>query len=83
LSKPKPVGEWNEARIIQKNGHITLYFNGVKTFDGQVGDEAWKNMVANSKFKTWTGFMTSPNGKIAFQNHDHEVAFRNVKIRKL
>lgn len=83
LSKPKPVGEWNEARIIQKEGHLTLYFNGIKTFDGQVGSEEWKNMVANSKFKTWTNFMASPNGKIAFQNHNHEVAFRNVKIRKL
>lgn len=83
LSKPKPVGEWNEARIVQKDGRLTLYFNGIKTFDGQVGGEDWKKMVANSKFKTWTNFMTSPNGKIAFQNHDHEVAFRNVKIRKL
>lgn len=83
LSKPKPVGEWNEARILQKNGHLTFYFNGIKTFDGQIGSEEWKNMVANSKFKTWTDFMTSANGKIAFQDHGHEVAFRNVKIRKL
>lgn len=83
LSKPKPVGEWNLARIIQKNGHLTFYFNGIKTLDIQVGGEEWKNLVANSKFKTWPNFMTSPNGKIAFQNHDHEVAFRNVKIRKI
>jgi hypothetical protein len=83
LSKPKSVGEWNEARIIQNKGHLTLYFNGIKTFEGQIGSDAWKNMVANSKFKNWTNFMSSANGKIAFQNHDHEVAFRNVKIRKL
>ncbi len=83
LSKPKPVGEWNHARIIQNNGHLTFYFNGIKTLDVQQGTEEWKNMVANSKFKTWTNFMTSPKGKIAFQDHGHEVAFRNVKIRKL
>lgn len=83
LSKPKPVGEWNEARIIQNKGHLTFYFNGVKTVDVQEGSEEWKNMIANSKFKTWTNFMTSPSGKIAFQDHGHEVAFRNVKIKNL
>lgn len=83
LSKPKPVGEWNEARIIQNKGHLTFYFNGIKTVDVQEGSEAWKNMIANSKFKTWPDFMTSPKGKIAFQDHGHEVAFRNVKIRKI
>jgi hypothetical protein len=83
LSKPRPAGEWNEARIIQNKGHLTFYFNGVKTVDVQQGSEDWKNMIANSKFKTWTNFMTSPRGKIALQNHDHEVAFRNVKIRTL
>jgi len=81
LSKPKPVGEWNQARIIQNKGHLTFYFNGIKTVDVQEGSAEWKNMIANSKFKTWTNFMTSPRGKIAFQDHGHEVAFRNVKIR--
>lgn len=83
LSKPKPVGEWNHVEIIQKDGHLTFYFNGVKTLDVQQGSDEWKQMVANSKFKTWPGFMTSPEGKIAFQDHGHEVAFRNVMIKEL
>jgi hypothetical protein len=83
LSKPKPVGEWNEARILQNRGHLTLYFNGVKTLDVQQGSEAWKAMIANSKFKTWQNFALSPKGKIAFQDHGYEVAFRNIKIRQL
>ncbi|HEV8082974.1 MAG TPA: DUF1080 domain-containing protein [Chitinophagaceae bacterium] len=83
LSKPKPVGDWNTARIIQNKGHLTFYFNGIKTLDMQYGSDEWKNMVANSKFKTWPNFMTSPKGKIAFQDHGHEVAFRNVKIKML
>jgi hypothetical protein len=83
LSKPKPVGEWNVARIIQKNGHLTFYFNGIKTLDIQEGSDEWKNLVANSKFKGWPDFAATPKGKIAFQDHGHEVAFRNVKIRKI
>ena len=82
-SKPKPVGEWNNARIIQKAGHLTFYFNDIKTLDIQQGSDEWKKLIDSSKFKTWTDFATSPNGKIAFQNHGHEVAFRNIKIRKL
>jgi len=83
LSKPKPVGEWNEGRIIQKNGHLTLYFNGIKTLDMQQGSAEWKSLIDNSKFKTWKEFATSAKGKIAFQDHGYEVAFRNVKMRKL
>jgi hypothetical protein len=83
LSKPKPVGEWNQVRIIQNKGHLTFYFNGIITLDTQYGSDEWKNMVGNSKFKTWPNFMTSPKGKIAFQDHGHEVAFRNVKIKIL
>ena len=83
LSKPKPAGEWNVARITQNRGHLTFNFNGVKTLDVQQGSEEWKNMIANSKFKTWQDFAVSPKGKIAFQDHGYEVAFRNIKIKQL
>ena len=83
LSKPKPAGEWNQARIIQNNGHLQFYLNGVKTLDVQIGSDEWKAMIANSKFKNWKAFMTSPKGKIAFQDHGNEVGFRNIKIRPL
>ena len=83
MSKPKPVGEWNEAKIIQKKGHLTFYFNGFKTLDIKQGSEEWKTLVANSKFATWKDFATTPKGKIAFQDHGNGVAFRNVKIRRI
>ena len=82
-SKPKPVGEWNEARIIQNKGHLTFYFNGVKTLDVQQGTEEWKALIAASKFKTWKDFALTQKGKIAFQDHGNAVAFRNIKIRQL
>ena len=83
LSKPKPVGEWNEARIIQKAGNLTFYFNGIKTLDVQQGSEAWKALIENTKFKTWKDFATTPKGKIALQDHGYAVWFRNIKIREL
>jgi hypothetical protein len=82
-SKPKPVGEWNTAIIMQNKGQLTFYFNGVKTLDVMQGSEEWKSLIAASKFKTWQAFAQSPKGKIAFQDHGNEVAFRNIKIRLL
>jgi hypothetical protein len=85
-SKPKPVGEWNNARIIQKNGHITLIFNGITTYDGQIGSPEWNAMVAKSKFSKGTGYADwgkTTKGKIAFQKHPGSSSWRNVKIRPL
>ena len=83
LSNPKPVGEWNNVRIIQNNGHLIFKFNDIKTLDVQLGSDEWKTLIAGSKFKTWQNFAVTPKGKIAFQDHGHEVAFRNIKIRQL
>ena len=81
LSKPKPVGEWNQVRIVQNKGHLTFYLNEVKTADIQQGSDEWKKMVAGSKFATWPDFAKWPKGKIALQDHGNQVAFRNIKIR--
>ena len=83
LSKPKPVGEWNVAKIIQNKGHLIFYFNDVKTLDVQIGSEEWKKMIAESKFKTWQNFGVATKGKIALQDHGNKVGFRNVKIKQL
>lgn len=82
-SKPKPVGEWNNARIIQKDGHLTLIFNGITTYDGQIGSPEWNAMVARSKFKNYPNFAKVAGGRIAFQKHPGSSSWRNVKIRPL
>jgi len=65
VSKPHPVGEWNQVRIIQDKGHLTFYLNGIKTFEGQIGNDEWNNMVAHSKFagKSFTAFAKVAKGK--------------------
>lgn len=84
-SKPNPVGEWNNARIIQKNGHLTLIFNGITTYDGQMGSPEWNEMVAKSKFSrpNFADWGKVAAGKIAFQQHPGSSSWRNVKIRVL
>ena len=85
VSKPKPVGEWNQVRLIQNKGHLTFWLNGIKTYDGQIGSEEWNNLVANSKFKNkaFSNFAKVAKGKIALQQHPGSSEWRNIKIRLL
>jgi len=85
VSHPRPVGEWNDVRIIQNKGHLTFYLNDVKTFEGQMGSEEWNNMVANSKFKNkmFADFGKVSKGKIALQQHPGSSQWRNIKILEL
>jgi len=85
VSKPKPVGEWNQVRILQDKGKLTFWLNGTKTFEGQIGSEEWNHMVANSKFsnKAFSDFAKVAKGKIALQEHPGSSQWRNIKIRPL
>ena len=85
VSKPKPVGEFNQVRILQNKGHLTLWLNGIKTYEGQIGSEEWNSLVAKSKFAggAFTDFAKKPKGKIALQQHPGSSEWRNIKIRTL
>ena len=85
VSKPKPVGEFNQVRILQNKGHLTLWLNGIKTYEGQIGSEEWNSLVAKSKFaaETFTNFAKIAKGKIALQQHPGASEWRNIKIRTL
>jgi len=85
VSHPRPVGEWNDVRLIQHKGHLTFYLNDIKTFEGQMGSEEWNNMVANSKFKNkmFADFRKVPKGKIALQQHPGSSQWRNIKIKEI
>jgi hypothetical protein len=85
VSKPHPIGDWNQVRLIQNKGHLTFWLNGIKTFDGQMGSPEWNAMVANSKFKNkeFWNFAKVANGKIALQQHPGSSEWRNIKIRLL
>lgn len=80
-----PVGEWNtfeiEVNYNTETGKVT--HNGTVITEFGLNDKEWSEMVSNSKFDGWPHFAADRNGKIALQDHDNIVAYRNIKIRKL
>jgi hypothetical protein len=80
-----PAGEWNRIVVRVENGKVTHIQNGVKVVEYTLWTPLWDEMVANSKFSTFPGFIEgiSKEGYIGLQDHGYPVWFRNIKIREL
>lgn len=79
----KPVGEWNNTRIVVKDGRVQHWINGKKVVDTKMWTPEWQKKKDEGKWKDAPKYGTVKKGHIAFQDHGSEAWFRNVKIRKL
>jgi hypothetical protein len=79
----KPVGEWNQGKIVADGNHIEHWLNGEKVVTYELNSDEWKSLVAGSKFKDMANYGKSMKGHIAIQDHGDRVEFRNMKIRPL
>lgn len=76
--RPKPAGEWNDARIVVRGDRIEHWLNGRRAVVATVGDADWNARVAESKFDDREGFGTNRRGRLMLTDHGSEVWFRNV-----
>jgi len=79
----KPAGEWNTLRVVISPTKCEHYMNGVKYCEYVKGSADWKQKVAASKFSKFAGFGEPTEGQLCLQDHNDEVAYRNIKIRSL
>ncbi|MBM3785329.1 MAG: DUF1080 domain-containing protein [Acidobacteria bacterium] len=84
----KPVGEFNQARIVLRGDRIEHWLNGVKVVDGSLAGEGIKAKVAarwTTDSLVYQGLAGRPRKRtaITLQNHGDEAWFRNIKIRSL
>jgi hypothetical protein len=77
----RPAGEFNQSRILVQGQHVEHWLNGTKTLEYELGSEALKAAIANSKFRNVAGFGTKFKGHLLLQDHGDEVWFRNLRIR--
>ena len=79
----KPVGEYNQAKLIVNGNHVEHWLNGNKVVEYEMGSPAMDALLKNSKFKGNPKYGKSSNGLIMFQHHGQKVWFKNIKVRRL
>ena len=82
-AETKPVGQYNEARIVVKGHHVEHWLNGKKVVETEINGDDWNKRIAESKFKVWKKFGQNPEGHIVIQDHGDPVWYRNIRIKKL
>ena len=84
----RPVGQFNESRLVVKGNHVEHWLNGVKVVEADLDSVLAAERIA----RRWgqgtpvTGALTTQPRKlcpISLQNHGGDAWFRNIRIRRL
>ena len=78
----RPVGEWNQARVVARGPRVQTWLNGHLTADVDFASDSGKALLANSKFRTMPRFGQNARGHIVLQNHGDPVWYRNIRVRE-
>jgi hypothetical protein len=79
----RPVGSWNEVRLIVNGTLVQHWLNGVRIVEYEIGSADWLARLNASSFRDFPAYGREPRGHIALQDHGDRVAYRSIKIRPL
>jgi hypothetical protein len=80
----RPVGEWNQSRIVFVGNRGEHWLNGEKVVEYELGTPEMDAAFARSKWSEMPEFIQRrPRGHIVLQDHNDAVWFRHLRIREL
>ncbi|NLP08934.1 DUF1080 domain-containing protein [bacterium] len=82
-TKPKPIGEWNQVRLVVKGNHIEHWLNGNKVLEFDRDGKKFRQAFKKSKFRAVKDFSSRQQGHLFLQDHGCQVSYRNIKLRAL
>ena len=79
----KPAGEYNDARLVVRNGHVEHWLNGYRLVEYDLDSEDFRKRVAASKFRDQPEFARVHRGRLGLQDHGDVIRFRSIRLREL
>ena len=79
----KPPGEYNDQRLIVRNGRVEHWLNGYRVVQYELDSDDFKARLARSKFQDAPYFAKQRRGHLALQDHGDEIRFRSIRVREL
>ena len=79
----RPVGEWNEVRIVRHGNQVVHWMNGVQIVEYEIASPDWEALVAGSKFVEWPDYGRHHDGHLGLQDHGDPVWYRNIRVRRI
>jgi hypothetical protein len=77
----RPVGQWNEGRIVCQGTVVQHWLNGVKVIDFDYADPRWAKEV--ELLRQRGGRLTDRGAYLSLQDHGDPVWYRNLRLREL
>jgi len=78
-----PIGQYNKAKLIHKDGKVEHWLNDVKVLQFEIGGAELTELLANSKFSENPGYHSDKEGHLMFQHHGQRVYYKNIRIREI
>jgi hypothetical protein len=78
----KPVGEWNNSRIVYKGTVLQHWLNGQKVVGFDYTDPRWAANVELLRQRGGTD-LDARGAYLSLQNHGHPIWYSGIKLRTL
>jgi hypothetical protein len=79
----RPVGEFNQSKIVVRGKQIEHWLNGQLLLTASVGSADWYAKKDASKFNDVVGFGENGPGRIMLTDHNSRVSYRNLFLTPL